>query len=1527
MEAPSPIEELVQELLQASETWDSADDYRRIELDNRQCELSLQLLEFVRQQQPSQQGSQCQLGTSPTPKHRRGLDRDDDNLLHPDAAHPHHYNVRSLLGSTVSARTVSQLIRIVVRGMSDRVDTHELMPLTYDDESNQSALQQSAISLTRLSMASAELYSQLLSVPGAHGAGLVELEALQVLAALLQRWETEVRGNESEAVATTETRPPRDGGKVRDVVQQPTLLVPRPASRQVRQPVKRSRQGTSRLRTEELEEDSSSDSTMGDDDDNDESSLGLVVEESGSSLTKSQLLMRGLQVVAQVVLIPSMPDFFSWSDEAKEVALSTVIGGTANASALQANGTGKQWVGPLLELVTTIVSRSTTSLTRCVPTATSATLDSVIMTQRLQATKTILRGLQPLLLFQRDVPLGAKGKQAAADVAGNVLQRFIEEVSSDMIQNPKSWPKSQLHNSTSRENEDGASPTTPSATPGKLLHTPKTNNKTPARSPFSKRRLSITDGKPTTPLRLKSATKSLGSLLSPDAIQNSSAGQGRPVLRECIATLQRLVLDPVLETSAAVRAHCAKTLHNCVRRFPTAERQLLVQSLIKLTRSKWWYSRQVSCEVAVQLLLESWMWECRLRFRSGRRDTSSHRSSPFARNAEYGEVEFADSLLECLVERLDDKERTLRITCANGITVLLQTLRSETVSQQFQSKLADALSVQSSNIARVLRENCLNEDKALAKKASIGALVELLVTSQAIPDLELYLCQEDIMTLCCFCQDKSQETSKAAAEALTTLLEAHQRIDDASTGADMLQLLERSWAESVLPLAPDPESRMAARLLTLFDRVVYYPIVEEEESWRARVQTAWRIAGYASAQSKGIDYLSAFLKRKFQETSSSGQAVRPLIKSIMSAIRFFFLESNDMLSNSVCVCQAQLEGIWCLLKATIASVSSLLDVTQAMKKHPCGIGVVVECWDTIIHAVSVSEHQVSCSMYRSLGLCLDVIGALAPQLGEERTATVAASIEHQLRSFTLPKSSIGAAINTLLLLEAVSVKKKDSDETQKQCAVKVRSLLKACEEAIAAGLKGEIKDDPESSLVRALFATGELCLVGFSEDEDGEPAPAAETATDPILGIRERPSTRLEELVHAFLPSTVPNAISVPTPRVVRSLAFLTLGKMCLRNEAITVKSVNLFARELHEGGSGIPDVQSNVLVVFGDLCVRYANHVDRFLPLMARCLQTGVSSDLEVLGPLARQGFALVRLQAVHLLSNLIMQDYIKWRGLLFHRFLAAMADEDDRVAFAAQTTLCGQLLTKRPQLFVQNFVKSLFVLNRCTTHPIYKAASVSGDGGSGVAVDFEGIHLDGLIGSARRHQIYKIMLSTMSDEHKVSVTAQLAKEVLGNALETGNDLHRVCNFSNPEGLDIENHPTFSRAFNVLRDALTILRSKLARVSRRREDGHNNESQQSKVNAIKGELLSNINRTQLVEIIIPILVNLKGTLQKHRSPLLKDLMGYLLVVYESYPDKVRDFLSSEPQILLEIEHDARESRRSKQTQRASLQQISTSAA
>ncbi|CAM9856912.1 unnamed protein product, partial [Phaeothamnion confervicola] len=73
-------------------------------------------------------------------------------------------------------------------------------------------------------------------------------------------------------------------------------------------------------------------------------------------------------------------------------------------------------------------------------------------------------------------------------------------------------------------------------------------------------------------------------------------------------------------------------------------------------------------------------------------------------------------------------------------------------------------------------------------------------------------------------------------------------------------------------------------------------------------------------------------------------------------------------------------------------------------------------------------------------------------------------------------------------------------------------------------------------------------------------------------------------------------------PPTVRALAFVALGKLCMRDAALAATSINVLVRELSTAEHAA--VRSNALVVLGDLCVRYTALVDRHVPAMAARLQ-----------------------------------------------------------------------------------------------------------------------------------------------------------------------------------------------------------------------------------------------------------------------------------------------------------------------------------
>jgi len=176
----------------------------------------------------------------------------------------------------------------------------------------------------------------------------------------------------------------------------------------------------------------------------------------------------------------------------------------------------------------------------------------------------------------------------------------------------------------------------------------------------------------------------------------------------------------------------------------------------------------------------------------------------------------------------------------------------------------------------------------------------------------------------------------------------------------------------------------------------------------------------------------------------------------------------------------------------------------------------------------------------------------------------------------------------------------------------------------------------------------------------------------------------------------------------------------------------------------------------------------------------------------------------------------------------------------------------------------------------------------------------------------MYDFLLSKLSDEEKIGVTARLAKEVLGEAVGNDGDLSRACKQLAPP--TDSSSQQLKSAWNVLADTFYVLMNKNIKVGRVQDDMDGNIEDPNQVinpsrqvTVAKNRLLSKISLKHMVEIVLPILCNLKGKLQISRSPLLKDLMQYLLEIYKNHNNEVKEFLANDPTLLQEIEYDARQ--------------------
>ncbi len=132
-----------------------------------------------------------------------------------------------------------------------------------------------------------------------------------------------------------------------------------------------------------------------------------------------------------------------------------------------------------------------------------------------------------------------------------------------------------------------------------------------------------------------------------------------------------------------------------------------------------------------------------------------------------------------------------------------------------------------------------------------------------------------------------------------------------------------------------------------------------------------------------------------------------------------------------------------------------------------------------------------------------------------------------------------------------------------------------------------------------------------------------------------------------------------------------------------------------------------------------------------------------------------LVRRHALILIMKLILQEFLKWRGLLLFRLLATTLDADAEMSELAKYSIKKSLAVKYADLLVQQFCEVVIVFNSCAEHPSYQAiAAVGAD--EDVFVSMRGIDLHGAGNRHRRMELYEYCLTDISDEQKVIVVSE---------------------------------------------------------------------------------------------------------------------------------------------------------------------------
>ena len=169
--------------------------------------------------------------------------------------------------------------------------------------------------------------------------------------------------------------------------------------------------------------------------------------------------------------------------------------------------------------------------------------------------------------------------------------------------------------------------------------------------------------------------------------------------------------------------------------------------------------------------------------------------------------------------------------------------------------------------------------------------------------------------------------------------------------------------------------------------------------------------------------------------------------------------------------------------------------------------------------------------------------------------------------------------------------------------------------------------------------------------------------------------------------------------------------------------------------------VRSNALVILFDLAKRHTALLERHFSTMALALYDAAAS---------------VRHSALLLFSQLLLEDYVKWRPTLFRAFCVALADVEPAVRASAQVCLFELLLPRSPLLAFNSFAGLLFQINGCTQHAQHSATLATAESAA-----LEGLRGEGLSAQRRRLLIFRPLLGCMSGEQKLQTMAKLSQDV----------------------------------------------------------------------------------------------------------------------------------------------------------------------
>ncbi|XP_074660427.1 condensin-2 complex subunit D3-L-like [Tubulanus polymorphus] len=747
-------------------------------------------------------------------------------------------------------------------------------------------------------------------------------------------------------------------------------------------------------------------------------------------------------------------------------------------------------------------------------------------------------------------------------------------------------------------------------------------------------------------------------------------------------------------------------------------------------------------------------------------------------------------------------------------------------------------------VVSMLRRRALDA-KVFVRKSAVQALENIIKLCA------LSFNKEDLMTIHGRCLDPGLSVRKQAMQSLTEILLIYPENPD----------FQWAWLDGVLPLVMDRESSIVEKCLDYLQIVLLENIVAYKQSSAKMNTAAWQMTDTV-ATVKGTE-LRRYLQKAFNLMAKKSMFRRGLMKSLITHI--------DTANNN---------AAWMLLS----------ELAPAISQTNVDTDPIIDYWNNIANNLSDND-------FPTLNRVLLVLGSMAKHVSAQTCQNLIDNLQHNLSQFDSPPELISTMVSTLSKL--YNAKYGDVSKAREEIGKWCSDLLKVSDGYLSGVILAENPADAalnEDLIIKHLFTVGELCqlcptstprriamlvisLVAAPCIEEcssnSQPAESSEhqqqqqSLSQQTLAVPSNQDVLSQKSSQGFsqgYTQVLSQFSGSKMSTTIRAHAFVTLGKLCLQNESLAKKSIAAMAREL-ETCQDIP-IRNNIVIILCDFCVRYTTLTDRYISNIASCV---------------KDPSPLIRKQTLTLLTHLLQEDYLKWKSLLFFRFISTVVDDHSEIEKFAKFCLVDLLLPRNPNMFFQHFIECIFHFNSYEDHMSYNKFPQ-------IDRDKELFSLKGPENSKKRHAIYRFLLENLQDHHRFQLTAKITSEILGGVVD-------------------EIIPFDDKSLPLLQDSLSILCCKEIKLSTlRHKTGDDLEEQQELAEAVvataKKNIITQVVKKNVIENIVPIAIALKHMCEKQRSPLLKDLMNFLQELMKDYKNEVKDILSADKQLAEEIEYD-----------------------